>query len=323
MVVMNLIQAINDALKVEMEKDKDVILLGEDIGVDGGVFRATDKLIDLYGADRVADTPLSESGIIGSSVGLAMYGLKPVCEIQFSGFIYSGMEQLVSHAARVRNRSRGSLKCQMVLRAPYSGGIHAPEHHSESMEAFYGHAQGLKVVIPYSPYDAKGLLISAIRDPDPVIFLEPKKIYRAVKQEVPEGEYTVPIGKANVMQEGDDLTVISWGAMMKNTYGVVSQIKDKSIELIDLRTISPLDMETVIDSVEKTGKCLIVQEAPRSFGPASEIIAQLNEKSLTSLEAPVARLTGFDVPFPLHKLENYYLPNGKRIANAINKLHAE
>ena len=321
MPVMNIVKAINLALKQEMAKDKSVIVLGEDVGVDGGVFRATDALIDEFGADRVIDTPLAESGIVGTSIGLAINGFKPVAEIQFSGFIYPAFEQLVSHAARIRNRTRGKYHAQMVIRAPYGGGIHAPEHHSESMEAIYGHVQGLKVVIPSTPHNAKGLMVSAIRDPDPVLFLEPKKTYRAIKQEVPEEEYAIPLGKANIVQEGEELTMISWGSMMKQSLEVVGAMKDQaSIELIDLQTISPLDHETIISSVEKTGRCLVVQEASRSFGTSSEIIARLNDKALTSLEAPVERVTGFDTPFPLHGLENYYLPNATRIQNAVKRV---
>jgi pyruvate dehydrogenase E1 component beta subunit len=321
MPVMNIVKAINLALNQEMAKDKSVIVLGEDVGIDGGVFRATDGLIEKYGEDRVIDTPLAESGIVGTSIGLAINGFKPVAEIQFSGFIYPAFEQIVSHASRIRNRTRGKYHAQMVIRAPYGGGIHAPEHHSESMEAIYGHIQGLKVVIPSTPHNAKGLMVSAIRDPDPVLFLEPKKTYRAIKQEVQEEEYTIPLGKANVVKEGEELTLVSWGSMMKQSLEVVGAMKDHaSIELIDLQTISPLDHDTIVSSVEKTGRCLVVQEASRSFGTSSEIIARLNDKALTSLEAPVERVTGFDVPFPLHNLEGYYLPNATRIQNAVKRV---
>ena len=321
MVVMNIVQAINSALKQEMERDETVLVLGEDVAVDGGVFRVTDGLYSKFGRERVIDTPLSESAIVGTSVGLAIAGFKPVAEIQFDGFMYPAFDQLINHAARIRTRSRGNYHCQMVLRAPYGGGIHGPEHHSESMEAIYAHTPGLKVVIPSTPFDAKGLLVSSIRDPDPVIFLEPKRVYRAIKQEVPEKLYTTELGKASVVQQGTDITLVSWGAMMKACLEAVSNLKETaSIELIDVRTISPLDGETIISSVKKTGRCVVVQEAPKSFGPASEIIAQINDRALTSLDAPVERLTGFDVPIPLYKLENYYLPNAKRIENAIRRV---
>ena len=323
MSVMNIVQAINSALMQEMERDKAVLVIGEDVGVDGGVFRVTDGLLSKFGKERVIDTPLSESGIVGASIGLAVNGFKPVAEIQFDGFVYPALDQLINHAARIRARSRGKYHCPMVLRAPYGGGIHGPEHHSESMEAIYAHTPGLKVVIPSTPYDAKGLLVSAVRDPDPVVFFEPKRVYRAIKQEVPEELYTVEIGKASIVQEGSDVTLIAWVAMMKSCLEVVNSMKDKaSIELIDVRTISPLDSETIVASVQKTGRCVIAQEAPRSFGPASEIISQINEKALTSLEAPVEKVSGFDVPIPLYKLENYYLPNAKRIENAVKKVLA-
>jgi len=318
---MNIVQAVNNALELEMQRDKTVLVLGEDVGVDGGVFRATDGLIKKFGKDRVIDTPLSESGIVGSSIGLAINGFKPIPEIQFSGFLYPAFEQMVSHAARIRNRTRGRYSCPMVIRSPYSGGIHAPEHHSESMEALFAHVPGLKVVIPSTPYNTKGLLASAIRDPDPVIFLEPKKTYRGIKQDVPEKSYTVPLGQASIVQEGEELTLVSWGAMMKPSLLAAQNMQNHaSVELIDLQTISPLDGETIVNSVKKTGRCLIVQEAPRSFGVASEIIAQLNEKALTSLEAPVERVTGFDTPMPLYMNEMNYLPDSFRIIKAAKKV---
>ena len=253
---------------------------------------------------------------------MALYGLKPVAEIQFSGFIYPAFDQIISHIARIRNRSRGRFHAQMVIRAPYSGGIHAPEHHSESMEAIYVHTPGVKVIIPSTPYDAKGLLISAIRDPDPVIFLEPKKIYRAFKQEVPENAYEIPLEKARVAREGDDVTVVSWGSMMVPCLEAAQQLegKGKSVEVIDLRSLSPLDEETLVGSVEKTGRLVVVQEAPRTLGLASEIIAIVNDHAMLSLEAPVERVTGFDVVFPLYRLEGFYLPNARRIVTAIEKV---
>ena len=315
---MTMVQALNNAMDLEMKKDPSVVLLGEDIGENGGVFRVTDGLIKKY-PGRVFDTPLSENGIVGSSIGLAVNGLKPVAEIQFMGFVYPGMQQIVSHMARIRNRSRGKYNVPMVLRMPYGGGIKSPEHHSESTESLFAHIPGLKVVIPSTPYDAKGLMIAAIRDPDPVIFLEPKRLYRAIKQDVPESSYTIPIGEANVVQEGTDLTLISWGSMMRTSLNAIKDSK-YSIEAIDLRTISPCDFKTVTDSVNKTGKCVIVQESPKTLGFASELIARINEKSLTSLEAPVQRVTGYDITFPLLKSEQHYLPNEKKVQAAIEKV---
>jgi len=321
MTTMIMVQALNNALRLELKRDKDVLVMGEDVGKDGGVFRVTDKLFEEFGDDRVTDTPLAEAGIIGTAIGLAAYGFKPVAEIQFSGFIYPGFDQLISHAARIRNRSRGRFTCQLVVRAPYSGGVRALEHHSESMEALYVHTPGLKVVIPSTPYDAKGLLLSSIRDPDPVIFLEPKRLYRAIKEDVPEDDYTIPLGKANVMQEGSDVTLISWGAMVKVARDAAKQLEGKrSVEVIDIRSLKPLDTETIINSVKKTGRCVIVHEAPRTGGFGAEIVARINEKALLSLEAPVERVTGFDTVVPLPKLENYYLPNAQRVVKAIEKV---
>ncbi|AJF60305.1 MAG: pyruvate dehydrogenase E1 component subunit beta [archaeon GW2011_AR10] len=322
MAELNIVEAVNSAFFSEMKRDEDVILVGEDVGKDGGVFRATQGLLKKFGPKRVIDTPLSESGIVGTAFGMALYGLKPVAEIQFSGFIYPAFDQIISHIARIRNRSRGRFHAQMVIRAPYSGGIHAPEHHSESMEAIYVHTPGVKVIIPSTPYDAKGLLISAIRDPDPVIFLEPKKIYRAFKQEVPENAYEIPLEKARVAREGDDVTVVSWGSMMVPCLEAAQQLegKGKSVEVIDLRSLSPLDEETLVGSVEKTGRLVVVQEAPRTLGLASEIIAIVNDHAMLSLEAPVERVTGFDVVFPLYRLEGFYLPNARRIVTAIEKV---
>lgn len=318
---MNIVEAVQDAMNVALANDDSVILLGEDIGVDGGVFRATDGLVDEYGEDRVVDTPLAESGIIGTAIGLAVRGMKPVAEIQFSGFTYPAFDQLVSHASRIRNRSRGAYTCPLVMRAPYGGGIHAPEHHSESPEAFYAHIPGLKVVIPSTPADAKGLLISAIRDPDPVVFFEPKKIYRAFKEEVPEGEHTVSLGEANVVQEGEDVTVIAWGAMMVPAKQAAEQV-DASVELIDLRTITPLDLDTLHESVEKTGRVVIVHEAPKSGGWGAELSATINEDDLLYLEAPIKRVTGFDTIFPQYKLEEKYLPDTEKVQKAIEDVVA-
>ncbi len=323
MAKLSIVEAINLALRQEMKRDKSVLVLGEDVGVDGGVFRATEGLLKLFGKERVIDTPLSESGIIGTSIGLAIAGMKPVAEIQFDGFIYPGFDQLISHAARMRTRSRGAYSCPLVVRAPYAGGIKALEHHSESMEALYRHIPGLKVVIPSTPSDAKGLLISAIRDPDPVLFLEPKRLYRALREEVPEKEYLIPLGRSKIVQEGSDVTVVSYGASMHETKKALAELNEKfSIELIDVRTISPLDDETIITSVKKTGRCVIVHEGPRSCGLAAEIIARINEKALLSLKAPVVRVTGFDTVMPLAKLEWEYIPTVSRIKKAIFEVTA-
>jgi len=320
MAKMNMIDSINLALRQEMKKDKNVILLGEDIGEDGGVFRVTAELSKLFGNDRVLDTPVAESGIVGISIGMAAVGLKPIGEVQFEGFSLPAIDQLVNHAARIRNRTRGSFTCPMVLRVPTGGGIRALEHHSDSHETYFIHTPGLKVVMPSSPYDAKGLLISAIRDPDPVIFLEPKRVYRAIKEEVPEKEYTIPIGKAKIKKEGKDITLIAYGASVKIALEAVQEMSDVSVEVIDLRTLSPLDTETIIKSGQKTGKAVIVQEAPRTLGFAAEIIAQINEKALYSLQAPVERVTGYDIVVPLPKNEKLYLVSQQRIINAIGKV---
>ncbi|MEY4832227.1 MAG: hypothetical protein RL527_440, partial [Planctomycetota bacterium] len=279
---LTLVQAINLALIQEMEKDDRVILLGEDVGANGGVFRVTEGLQKRFGANRVVDTPLAESGIIGTSIGLAMAGLRPVPEIQFEGFLGPAYDQLCSHAARMRTRTRGAFTVPMTVRVPVGGGIHAPELHSDSPEAFYAHQPGLKVVMPSGPYDAKGLLISALRDPDPVIFFEPKRIYRAIREEVPEDEYTIPIGKARVVCEGTDLTVVSWGASVIQCMQAIEAC-GRSVELIDLRTIYPMDMETVEQSVSKTGRCVIVHEAPRTCGVGSEVATQIMEKCFLHL----------------------------------------
>jgi len=323
MAKMTTVQALNLALRQEMEKDDRVIVLGEDVGRDGGVFRVTEGLIDQFGEERVLDTPLAESGIAGMSIGMAIYGLRPVCEIQFSGFSYFCMHQIEAHASRMRWRSQGSLTVPMVLRCPYGGGVRALEHHSESREAFWAHIPGLKMVIPSGPRNARALLISAIRDPDPVIFYEAKAVYRAFREEVPEEEETLPIGKAQIVQEGKDLTMISYGAMMRPTLEAASLLKDKDgvdAEVIDLLTISPLDEATLVESVKKTGKAVIVHEAPRSFGPGAEIVSRLMEKAFFYLEAPIARVTGFDVVIPLFSKEQAYLPNAQRITKTARKL---
>ncbi len=317
---MTLVQAINDALKTEMRRDPTVIVMGEDVGVNGGVFRATEGLYQEFGPDRAIDTPLAESGIVGTAIGMAINGLKPVAEIQFDGFMAPAFDQIISHAARIRWRSRGRFHVPIVIRVPYGGGIRALEHHSEAPEAYYVHTPGLKVVIPSNPYDAKGLLISAIRDPDPVIFFEPKRLYRAFRQEVPEGDYTVPIGKASLVREGTDVTVITWGAMVRVCLQAIEQLEGISVELIDLRTLKPLDIETVLTSVAKTGRAVIVQEAPRTCSLASELIALINERLLLQLQAPVVRVTGYDTHIPYLTMEQYYLPDAGRVKKGIEKV---
>ncbi len=321
---LNIVEAINLALKQEMQKDKKIVLLGEDVGKEGGVFRVTTGLQQLYGNQRVIDTPLSESGIIGTSIGMAAYGLKPVAEIQFSGFIYPGFDQLISHASRIRNRTRGRFTCSMVVRTPNGGGIRALEHHSESTEALYMHTPGLKVVIPSTPSDAKGLLISAIRDPDPVIFLEPIRIYRAIKQEVSAEEYIIPLGKAAIRKEGGDVTLITYGALVRDALAAADTLAKENIscEVIDLRTLNPLDEQTIITSVIKTGRAVIIHEGPRMCGIGAEIAAILMEKTLYSLKAPVARVTGFDTVFPLYMNEHHYIPDVFRITEAVREVLA-
>ncbi len=312
---LNVVEAVRQALDEEMARDEDVIVYGEDVGVDGGVFRATKGLIDTY-PDQVYDSPLAESGIIGTAVGLAAYGLKPVPEIQFSGFIPQGFHQLKQHLARLRSRSQGAYSCPVTIRAPYGGGIRALEHHSESFESGFAHITGIKVVIPSNPADTKGLLTASIRDPDPVVFLEPKKIYRAFREDVPEGEHVLELGEANVVQEGSDVTLVAWGAMLRRAMDAIEHI-DASVEVIDPRTIYPLDTETIIGSVKKTGRCVVVHEAPRTAGMSSEITARINDEALLYLEAPVERVTGYDVPFPMYAREDDYMPSEKRIRKGI------
>lgn len=316
---LNMVQAINQALMEEMNSDETIVVYGEDVGVEGGVFRVTADLQKKYGEKRVFDTPLAESAIVGTAVGMAINGLRPIVEMQFSGFSYPAFNQIISHVARMRNRSRGKYNLPMVIRAPYGGGIRALEHHSESTEALYAQIPGLKVVIPSTPYDAKGLLISAIRDNDPVLFWEPKRIYRAFKQEVPEGTYEIPIGKAKIIQSGEDITVVSWGAMVRDVQKAIEmvKVKDISVELIDLRTIAPMDRESFIESVKKTGRILVVHEAPKTLGVGAEIISIVNEKAFLYLEAPPTRLTGFDTTFPLPRGEQHYIPTPERIAKTI------
>ncbi|MEE4273844.1 MAG: alpha-ketoacid dehydrogenase subunit beta [Thermoanaerobaculales bacterium] len=314
-------QAVRDAMRDEMSRDEHVLVLGEDVGIDGGVFRATDGLIEAFGPERVIDTPLAESAIIGMSVGMAATGMRPVAEIQFMGFVYPAINQLLGHAARMRNRTRGRLSVPMVVRMPYGGGIHPPEHHSESYETLFLNSPGFKVVVPSNPYDAKGLLSAAIRDEDPVLFMEPKRIYRAFREEVPSEPYTVPIGEARVVHEGDQVTLISWGAMVRVCHDAADMLarEDISAEVLDLRTLNPLDRDAIVVSVTKTGRAVVVHEAPRTNGFGGEIAALIGEHCLLHLEAPVQRVAGWDVIFPLAKNEHLYLPTRDRIAAAVKQ----
>ncbi len=346
MAKLNLVEAINLALREEMARDDRIIILGEDVGRLGGVFRVTDGLVDRFGPERVVDTPLAEAAIVGTSVGLALAGFKPVPEIQFMGFLPAALDQIICHVSRYRNRSRGRYSLPMVIRMPYGAGIHAPEHHSESTEAILAHLPGLKVVIPATPAEAKGLLLAALRDPDPVIFLEPKRIYRAIREEVPEGDFTIPLGQARIVRPGSTVTealvrggvglarrfrvsplligvtVVAWGAMVREALRAAELVAQEGIEaeVIDLRTISPMDDETIVASIQKTGRGVIVHEACRTGGLAAEIIARIQEKAFLSLAAPLERVTGFDTIVPLLKLEDLYLPDVGRISRAIRKV---
>ena len=322
MTVRNIAQAIHDALDLALAKDSDVVVMGEDVGRTGGVFRVTDGLRDRYGADRVIDSPVAESGIVGVGFGMAVGGLKPVLELQFMGFSYPAYDQVVNHVARIRNRSRHRFSAPLVIRIPYGGGIGAAEHHSESMEAIYTHVPGLKVVVPATPYDAKGMLLAAIEDPDPVIFLEPIRQYRAVKEELPEGWLTQPIGESRVEREGEDLTLINLGAMTKETREAAVLLEENGIsaEVIDLRSLVPLDIETLTESVQRTGRAVIVHEAPRTGGFGAEVAALLQENCLFDLAAPIRRVTGWDTVFPLKRSEHHYLPGAARIAVAATQV---
>jgi pyruvate dehydrogenase E1 component beta subunit len=322
MAKLSIVQAINLGLSQEMAKDDRVVILGEDVGVDGGVFRVTEGLAAKFGEERVIDTPLAESGILGTSIGMALAGLRPVCEMQFSGFSYLMFHQLEGHASRYRHRTMGRWTVPLVVRMPYGGGVRALEHHSESREATYAHLPGVKVVIPSGPRNARALIVAAIRDPDPVVFMEPKRSYRAFKEEVPEEEEVGVIGKSEVVQEGSDVTVVGWGAMMRPTLKAIDVVKEKrllSVELIDLLTISPMDGNTIVESVKKTGRCVVVQEAPKTLGVASEIIARINDKALLYLEAPVRRVANYDVVTPYFGREMDYIPSPERIARAIEE----
>lgn len=317
MAQLNMVQAINQALAGEMERDDRVLLLGEDIGRDGGVFRVTEGLQERFGAERVLDTPLSESGIVGAAIGMAAYGLRPVAEIQFMGFTYSAFEQIVAHAARLRARSRGRFSCPLVVRTPYGGGIKAPELHEESTEALFCQSPGLKVVVPSGPYSAKGLLLAALRDPDPVLFLEPTRLYRMFREEVPEGDYTLVLGRARIARAGSAVTVIAWGSMLER---VLKAVTDYDAEVLDLLTLNPFDVEAVLASAGKTGRVVIVQEAARTCGLGAEIAATLAEGAMLKLRAPVLRVAAPDVPVPLAKLMDQYLPSVAQIRAALDEV---
>jgi pyruvate dehydrogenase E1 component beta subunit len=320
MPTMNIIQAVNDALRLEMRRDPDVVILGEDVGKFGGVFRASQGLQEEFGKERVIDTPLAESGVIGTALGMALYGLKPVPEIQFADFIFPAMDQILSEVAKYRYRSGGQYTCPMVIRTPYGGGIRGGHYHSQSPEAHFIHTAGLKVVVPSNPHDAKGLLTAAIRDPDPVLFFEPKRVYRAAKGEVPEGEVLVPIGKAKVTREGRHVTLIAWGAMWHEADQAAREAATVGIEaeVLDLRSLQPLDVDAIVESVRKTGRAVVVHEAPKTCGFGAEIAALIQERCFLHLEAPVTRVTGFDTPFP-YTLESEYLPRAPRILKAIRE----
>ena len=317
-----LIEAVNLALHRAMRDDDRVVVLGEDVGINGGVFRATVGLQEKFGDKRVIDTPLAETLIAGMSIGMAVEGLRPVFEIQFMGFIYSVIDQMISHASRLRNRTRGRLTCPLVLRAPYGGGIHAPEHHSESTEAIFAHMPGLRVVIPSSPTRAYGLLLAAIQDPDPVVFLEPKRVYRLLKQDVEDTGEPLPLDVCFTLREGTDITIVTWGAMVHEVTQVADQLEKDGVsaEVIDVATVKPLDIDTILASVEKTGKCVIVHEAARTCGVGAEIAAQLAEQGLMFLMAPVQRVTGYDTVMPLYRLEMEYMPSTARIMAAVKQV---
>ncbi len=319
---LTMIQAINRALAQEMERDDRIILLGEDIGRDGGVFRATEGLFEKFGPERVIDTPLAESGIIGTAVGMAAFGLRPVPEIQFMGFIYPAFNQIISHVARLRNRTRGRFTAPLTIRTPYGGGVRALEHHSESTEALFCQIPGLVVVAPSNPYDAKGLLIASLRSDDPVLFLEPTRLYRAEKLEVPDELYEVPLGKAGVVREGKDISLFAWGAMIPVARQAAETVEAEGVsaEVVDLRTLSPMDRETIVASAKKTGRAVIIHEAPKTCGLGAEIAALIGESALLNLNGPVLRVTGQDITPPLPKSEDYYYPSPERVLRAIRRL---
>ncbi|HLI90241.1 MAG TPA: alpha-ketoacid dehydrogenase subunit beta [Ktedonobacteraceae bacterium] len=320
---MTMIEALNQALALELERDPRVVLLGEDIGPNGGVFRVTERLQEKFGERRVFDTPLAESAIIGTSIGMAVYGLRPIAEIQFGGFLFVCMNQLASQAARIRFRSAGVYTCPLVVRAPYGGGVRTPELHSDSMEGLFLQAPGFKIVMPSNPYDAKGLLASAVADPDPVLFLEHIKLYRSFRQETPEDHYMIPLGKANVVQEGSDASVFAYGAMVQTALEAAKSAQKEmgtSVEVIDLRTVWPLDEDAIAASVEKTGRAIVVHEAPRAGGVGAEVTAVINERCLYSLLKPVERVTGYDTPYPAPGQEDYYVPSPARVLAALKRV---
>ena len=321
MAELNLAQALNGALDTALDADERVVLLGEDIGRVGGVFRITDGLRERHGPNRVFDTPVAESGIVGAAFGMAVAGMRPVCELQFLGFSYPAYDQIINHVARIRNRTNHRFTAPMVIRIPYGGGIGAAEHHSESTEAIYTHIPGIKVVVPSTPRDARGLLLAAIEDPDPVVFLEPIRLYRAVKEDIPDIYYKVEIGPVRMERAGDDVTLISWGAMMRETRAAADQLAEAGVsaEVLDVRTLSPLDREGIVASVEKTGRAVVVHEAPLSGGMGGEIAATIAERALYSLHAPVQRVAGWDTIFPLKRSEAHYLPSVDRIVDAASK----
>jgi len=325
MTSMTMIEAINHTLKQEMERDPRIICIGEDIGKNGGVFRATDGLQEVFGENRVVDTPIAESAIVGTAVGMAARGLRPIAEIQFFGFIYEAMDQMAAQAARLHFRSGGVLSAPLVVRAPFGGGVKTPELHSDSLEGLFLHSPGIKVVMPSTPYDAKGLLTAAIRENNPVLFLEPMKLYRAFREEVPEDEYVIEIGKAKVLKEGEDLTLITWGPAVPLVTRVAEEWgrQGVSLEVIDLRTISPLDEETILSSVKKTGRAIIVHEAVKTGGPGAEISALINEKALFYLSAPIIRVASFDTPYPVPSVEDNWLPTADRISRRIREVLAQ
>jgi len=314
-----LVEAVNDALHVEMDRDANVMVMGEDVGRAGGVFRATAGLRDRFGADRCVDTPLAEAGILGSAVGLCMAGFRPVCEMQYDAFAYPCLDQLITHVGRYRWRTGGKMTFPITIRMPYGGGVRAPELHDDSPETYYVHTPGIKVAIPSTPADAKGLLAAAIRDPDPVVILEPKLVYRTERGEVPDGEHVVPLGKARLAREGFDLTLVAYGAMVRVCEKAADEL-DASVEVLDLRSLKPLDEEALLASAAKTGRVVLVQEAPRTCGYAAELAAILAEKALLDLQAPVLRVTGYDVPYPYWQLEDAYMPSVARVVDAARKL---
>lgn len=322
MAELNILEAVRSTLEQEMERNDKIIILGEDVGPNGGVFRATQGLIDKFGDKRVLDTPLNESGIIGFAIGMALYGLKPVPEIQFSDFIYPAMDQILSEMAKFRYRSGGEFPCPMVIRTPYGGGVKGSHYHSQSPEAYFSHTPGIKIVIPSNPYDTKGLLTSALRSEDPILFMEPKKIYRAFKEEVPDGEYTVPIGKANISREGSDLTLVSYGSMLHIALDAAELASREGIdcEVIDLRTVYPLDIETLEKSVKKTGRFVSVTESPRTVGFGAELSALVAERWIEYMEAPILRVTGYDTPFPF-TLERHYMPTPERVLDYVRRAY--